>query len=438
MKAIQFAFVPFRVVILLLLTTILAGYSHAGTSSGLKIPTDEQLITVVLEVGPFFVNSRYRGGGEGPGRIRDISIKELIANRKTVWVEPRLGMNKRLEEINRDNPGFKGALGTQEYKEALAAQNLALETATQHTSDQNRMNQVEAEQRLYWIRGAKVEIIDDGKVLPHAEFLCHSIISLDESQHQDYFPKRSKVTGNSMFNFSQGSTNFIFPEGFGIPMNNNERLKFNFRILNRTSDETSLIKGRWTLYFVADNELTRPIKALSWYRAGIAILVGKDTTPPNDMWHLKLKKPFAKNVKGEKKTWHWVVPPGRHTYRTMHSQYHFDFEGPILAATAHVHPFAEKMSLIELMPDREEKIVFTINSQTDTSHGIRIMNIDYLTWPSNSITLSKDKNVRYGWEVTYNNTSEVDVDSMAGATLYFSDLKFEKPAWAHDSQTAQQ
>jgi len=351
-------------------------------------------------------------------------------------MEPTLGLSKQLAAINSDNPHFKGALEAQDYKKALAAQNLAVDTTTQHTPDQNRMTQGEATQRLYWIRGVKLEIIEDDKVLPHPEFLCHSIIAFDNNQHRHYFPKGSS-SGKHMFNFSQGITNYIFPESFGIPINNNERLQFAFKILNRTTDESKLIKGRWTLYFVADNMLTKPMQALNWHRSGVSVLVGKNTTPPNDVLHLKLNKPFDKNEKEEEITQHWVIPPGRHTYQSLHLKHRFDLEGPIRAAGAHIHPFAEKMSLVELIPDREEKTIFTINSQTDTSRGIRIMNIDYLTWPSNGITLSKDKKVQYGWEVTYNNTSGADVDAMAGATLYFSDLKFEKPAWAYDSQTAQ-
>ncbi len=154
--------------------------------------------------------------------------------------------------------------------------------------------------------------------------------------------------------------------------------------------------------------------------------VAKDA--PNDVLHRRLNTPFDRNEKGEEITWHWVIPPGRHRYRTMHPEHRFGEEGPIRAAGAHVHPFCEKITMIEEVPGRPEKIVFTIHCQTDASRGIRIAHIDYLTWPSTGITLNKE--AHYGWEVTYNNTSGVDQDSMAGVTLYFSDLKFQKPTWA--------
>lgn len=461
---IQFAIASFRVVVLLLLMTVssgcslttagsrsnltTAGPSHADPSPGPEAPTDEHLITAVVEVGPFLINTLYLSG-EGPGRIRDISIEELIANKETVWVEPTLGLSKKLAEINAENPHFKAA---------IAAQNPAVGAATQQTPEQNRMTEMAPGQRLYWVRGTKLEIIEDGKILPHPEFLCHSLISFDSSKHREYFPISSGVSGNFMFNFSQGITNIIFPEDFGIPMNSNERLQFAFKSLNRTSDKSRLIKCRWTLYFVADSGLTRPIQALNWYHSGIAVLVGdatsknrllpggcgarmcglkglsKGKTPPNDVLHKRLGTSFDKNEKGEEITWHWVIPPGRHSYRTMHPEHRFDLEGPIRAAGAHVHPFCEKMSLIEAIPGQRKKTVFTLHSRTDTSQGIRIMHIDYLTWPATGITLSKDKKAQYGWEVTYNNTSGVDQDSMAGTTLYFSDLKFQKPVW-HDQVT---
>jgi len=83
MKTIQFTIASFRVVVLLLLTTILVGWSHADTSPNIETPTDDHLITAVVEVGPFFINTRYRSG-EGPGRKREISIGKLITNRETV------------------------------------------------------------------------------------------------------------------------------------------------------------------------------------------------------------------------------------------------------------------------------------------------------------------------------------------------------------------
>jgi hypothetical protein len=202
---------------------------------------------------------------------------------------------------------------------------------------------------------------------------------------------------------------------------------------------------------VPDKALTRPIQPLNIFHSGINVVVGGASdpnrllpagcggaakcdmkrmgkAPPNDVLHRKLKAPFDKNEKGEEITWHWVIPPGRHTYRTMHPEHRFDEEGPIRAAGAHVHPFCEKIALIEVRPGQPEKTVFTINCRTDTSRGIRIAHIDYLTWPETGITL--DKNAVYGWEVTYNNTSGVDQDSMAFVTLYFSNLKFQKPEWA--------
>ena len=446
-KAIPFACAPFRGAVCLFMTSFLAGCSstavgpgphvhrqarsHADSSLSVKAPADENLITAVVEIGPFFLHSIYESG-EGPGRSdRVISIKELVANGKTVWTEPRLGLNKELAESFRDHPL---------YKEGLAFSELAEKTAAQQSSGQNPENQAEPENRLYWLRGIKLEVVEDVKVLPYPEFLCHSIISFDNAEHRRYFPKSSSVSGQALANFTQGATDVIFPQGYGIPLNDNEKLLLDFWTLNRTSDEPRLVKGRWTVYLVADSDLTGPMQALNWYRSGVALLVDKSQPAHPHGMHKRNSMHDNKvhlNEKGEEITYHWMVPRGRHSYLTMHPEFRFDLQGPMIAAGAHLHPFAEKMSLVESTPEGSEKEVFTINSQTGTDGGIRIENIDYMTWPADQPVLSKDKNIKYGWRVTYNNTTGADVDAMAGATIYFSDLRFEKPDWANDLQRDQ-
>jgi len=441
---------PFAALVLLSLLPLLPGCTSVSPAEQARvapalakespeIPTDEHLVTVVVEDGPFFINSLYLSG-EGPGRIKDIAIEDLIANKETVWTEPSLGLSDEMVSSNAENPRFKAA---------LAAQNGVQETPQRADAG--------AAPRLYWFRGAKLEIIEDGKVLPHPEFLCHSLVSFDGLKHWDYFPYASSAQGEFMFNFSQGITNIVFPAGYAIPMNGKERLTFAFKSLNRTSDATRIIKCRWTLYLVPDDELTQPMQALNWYHSGIFVLVGgaksknrllpggcggaskicgiegmgSGKVPANDVWHNQLNQPFEKNEKGEEITGHWVIPPGRHRYLTMHPEYPLNEIGPIVAAGAHVHPFCEKMSLIEKLPGKRQRTIFTLNSQTDTSQGIRIKHIDYLTWPS-GFNLSKNEKAQYGWETIYNNTTAVDQDSMAGATLYFSDPKFQKPEWASE------
>ncbi len=415
---------------------------HADPAPGPTDLHDKELIKAIVEVGPFFINSLYLSG-EGPGRIRDISVEELIANKKTIWIEATEGMSKELAELNAKNRSFQAA-NPPGNQFPVVAMHKELE--------QKHIDPKSSEDILYWSRGAKLEIIDeDGKVLEQPEFLCHSLIVLDPSNHRIHFPRSPASPTGILFNFSQGHTHILFPEDYGLPLNSHERLRFDFKSLNRTTDQTRHIKCRWTLYFVPDKKLARPAKPLNLYHAGINVVVGGATDPnrllpkgcggaskcnlkhmgndaPNDMLHRKLNVPFDRNEKGQEITWHWVIPPGRHTYRTMHPEHSFDEDGPIRAAGAHVHPFCEKMSLIEARPNQPDKVVISLYSKTDTSHGIRIAQIDYLTWPETGIAF--DKNAEYGFEVTYNNTSGVDQDSMAFMTLYYSDLKFQKPAWA--------
>jgi len=417
-----------------------ADHDQSGSVPGPRKLKDKGILAVVVELGPFLINSLYLSG-EGPGRIRSISVEELIANQKTIWIEPTEGMSKELVALNEGNPSFQAANppGTQFPVSPLLRE-----------PEQHRINPATTKDALYWVRGAKLEIVDEkGRILERPEFLCHSLITLDKAKHEEYFAKSSVMSPGILFNFSQGITQILFPKDYALPLNSHERLRFDYKSLNRTSDQSRHIKCRWTLYLLADNPLARSIKPLNLLHSGVNVVIGGADDPnrllptgcgarcalhvmgkdaPNDMLHRKLNAPFDKNEKGQEITWHWVIPPGRHSYRTWLPENYFEDQGPIRAAGAHVHPFCEEMSLIEVRPGRPDKNVFTIYSQTDSSHGIQIAHIDYLTWPNTGILL--DKHATYGWEVTYNNTSGVDQDSMAFATLYFDNLNFQKPGWA--------
>src|SRR5258705_5415182 len=86
-------FAPLSGSILLLSIGMLSGFiigarCDADASPSLRDNTaKEQLLTAVVEIGPFAINSLYLSG-EGPGRKREISVGDLIAAKRTVWLEP--------------------------------------------------------------------------------------------------------------------------------------------------------------------------------------------------------------------------------------------------------------------------------------------------------------------------------------------------------------
>jgi hypothetical protein len=132
---------------------------------------------------------------------------------------------------------------------------------------------------------------------------------------------------------------------------------------------------------------------------------------------------------------HWIVPPGVHTYDDLITEYYnpgfADPEaGPwiLQAAWTHVHPLAEKISLIEV-DSKSRQPIYTAHCQTITSPGLQIMHIDYLS-SKEGIQLHTGPDKHYEMEVSYNNPTDRTYDSMASFGLYFRDVRFERPDWA--------
>jgi hypothetical protein len=433
----------------LLFLVLLSTMPVVAVQSNPAAMQEEPLIKTVVEAGPITIGRRYRSM-EGPEFVRDVPVEKLVRSGRIVIPESyvrtikTLNSNRTVASLHAQQTITQAKIDNEVLHLVQAAQIVG--PAILLSPRSARWINAACRQQLYWFRGAKLEVIDEhGKVVPGAEFLCHAGIDIDQRLHRMFFPNSSPCYDNRMFTFTQGITNMMLPEGFGVPLAGNEEIQFVLKALNRTTDRPRRISLRCTVYLSADDKLLRPIKPLRWYRAGVSVIVGSCTThctansssmccmstaqeAPNDVIHWVFKKPLFKNKTGQELTGHWVIIPGRHTYRTEIADRRFNRSGAIHAVISHVHPFCEKLSLIEMKPNCLAQTLFTVHCQTNNSHGIKISNIEYLKWPGTDLIL--DKNAKYSLEVTYNNTSGVNQDSMAVMIFLISDPKFKKPLWA--------
>jgi hypothetical protein len=115
---------------------------------------------------------------------------------------------------------------------------------------------------------------------------------------------------------------------------------------------------------------------------------------------------------GETPTNHWIVPPGRHTYKTeITPQLNLPFDTTIHYATIHVHPFARGMELRDLTTGQT---ILRLNSQ-DWPDRIGVAHVEEFKSKNGIPILS---NHRYELTVEYDNTSGSNTDAMAILYLY--------------------
>ncbi len=303
------------------------------------------------------------------------------------------------------------------------------------------------EPELLWIVGYEAIVMDgDGKNQVSQEFMCHSNLDIEPSTHWNHFGSNAAISGR-LFTLSQGQQNIEFPEGFGIPILSTTPLNLATQVLNLNLDDADLnVRDKVLIRFVRDRDVPRPMKpliqaAVQGYKSleaapadygvsaeehsdgkhGLGCSVGRAAVP-GDM---------DKDEHGQRFTGHWVVKPGREENHTVVTHFlNLQFDTTIHYIAAHLHPFAESLTLIDRTTG---ETVFRSNVEA-TPDKIGIKRLDYFS-SEHGIPIYKDHD--YELVSIYNNTSGKDVDSMAVMFMYLLDTRFQKPDAAKMAAAAQ-
>lgn len=375
--------------------------------------------------GPFDIHRKYRSM-EGPFVNLDVTPGELVSSGKIVLPE---GMVNFIE---------KGSA-----RPSMAA------TMQPAGGDQsNKMMPVglvsgPRERKLYWLKGVTLHVLDEqNKPLPSAEFICHWNLDCKPAMRNKVFTTGRPCVNPRLIGISQGLTSHMFPEGVAVPVASDEPWHVSFQAANRTTDQHRRLKHVARFFFIADEDLYKPITALQWYAPYIAVvtegnspeLAAKEVAnaphclatsagldAPNSMGLSMYKDPAGRQLTG-----HWVVPPGTHTYKCPISEVRdADFgktDRRLHAAWTHVHPVCTKLALVNCTTG---KAVYEAHIQTRKQGGLEIKHIDWLS-NKQGILVPAGK---YRLEETYVNDTGSTLDSMGSMGLYFADYDFRRPDW---------
>ena len=385
-----------------------------------------KISTVQINVGPFDIHRKYRSM-EGPFVDQTFTIADLLESKKITLPEPMVRWVEQGGKVSMtggDNKGNK--------EEPAGANPVGLVYADI------------SKRELYWLKGVKLQVLDENdKVLPTGEFICHMNLDVAASVHDAAFKTAEKVSNTRLITLTQGQTEIKFPDGYGVPVASFEPFRFTFQAANRTTDAHRRLKHLCTLEFIKDSDLKKPLTALAWYAPYIAVNIDKTpnalapdhemhgpsclgnsagTTAPNFV-----NGSVIKNNGGEHLVGHWAIPPGVNTYTspiTDERDYGFNHQDRIVHAVwSHIHPMCEEATL-SVCDGSKKTPIWTVHSQTDTSHGLEIKHIDDL-YSAKGIVLPKDKH--YELSATYANTTGQLQDSMVVQGIFYEDKKFSKP-----------
>lgn len=286
---------------------------------------------------------------------------------------------------------------------------------------------------LLWLRGYAMQVVDPKgeETLPY-DYECHTNLNWPRIAATGF----NRPSGRA-FTLTQGQIDIELPEGFGLPMMSNEKLRFITQVLNLNEpDAKRHVRHQAEVRFVRDADLDAPLRPLAHAHATIlASLEGEEIVFNREETDEHLEDDASchagltaagnqrayKDAQGRSFTGHWVVEPGTHEYRTLVTdQMKIPYDTTLHFIGVHVHPYSKSLELRDLTTGES---VWKSNHES-RSDAVGLAWIDYY---SSSEGLPIHSGHEYVLISVYENPSDRPSDAMATMFLYYLDKSFEKP-----------
>jgi hypothetical protein len=298
---------------------------------------------------------------------------------------------------------------------------------------------------LLWMTDYTVRMVDPKTGTPISlEFNCHSNLMPDVDAYRKKFPSALHTEDLRLFSIGEGQTEIHLPAGFAVPVRAQQTLDLQSQALNLNLPTGRVdVRHKTAIDFLRDKELgpgQRPkplvVRAVS-IRKPLSPGDASDAHAGHDMHAhhhgASVTIPNAATYRepdGGKTRSHWLVKPGREVSRTnVTQQLALPYDTAVHFAAAHLHPFAESMSLVDLTT---KKTLFESRVK-NFSDRVGLSEIDAVSSVA-GIPLAKSH--EYELVVVYNNTSDVDRDAMATYFLYLRAPDLEERLGSRAARTA--
>ncbi|MGV3697195.1 hypothetical protein [Flavobacterium sp.] len=279
---------------------------------------------------------------------------------------------------------------------------------------------------LVWLTGFHVKALDSKSMQYISnDYICHTNVDFNDVNYYTslHLQKRIGSQYPRMTSLSHGMESFNFPAGYGVPMKGNEYLYVTTQSLNHNLPDAD----QWIRHEVdIDYSQAKNLKPLMSRTAFIMLPFDKSNPykspldPGTDQCiPVETKNHTYDDGKGNKLSGHWVIPAGKHTYRSpVNSQLQLTDSLRLHAAAIHVHPFATRISLVD---KKTNKAIFSskiVNHKNSTG----LTSIEPFS-SEEGIWLYKDHNYEIVLDV--DNTTQKEQDMMGSMFLFFYDKELD-------------
>jgi hypothetical protein len=293
----------------------------------------------------------------------------------------------------------------------------------------------EAAPELLWITGYAMNVVGADGRSPHSiEYECHSNLGWPEEVPEGF--RRPVLRA---FTLTQGQTDVRLPPGFGLPVLSSERIGAFSQVLNLNQPTGSrTVRHRLHVRYLRDRELAEPPKPLVVTHAFVmASLEGEPAVfnhadPSAELAGATCEagslppgvRSFYVDKHERRFAGHWVVPPGRHEYRTLVTdQLQIPYDTTVHFVGVHVHPYSVSVELRDLTAGQS---VWKSEQESSRSR----VGLDWIDAYSSETGFPLYKDHQYELISVYDNPGRERADAMASMFLYYLDREFDRGAVA--------
>ena len=288
---------------------------------------------------------------------------------------------------------------------------------------------------LIWLNSFDVKAInaDENEQLSN-DFICHTNIDFYDGEYYGKWGLHHRIGENypRLTTMSNGIESYNFPEGFGFPMFSNEKLFTQTQILNHNITRKFIpLKHKITLGFETNSQNMKPLRSKPIY----VMLPFNPETPykgptaenPNSCIPVTTKNHAYLDKDGLNYSGHWVIFPGKQTIKfDVTDQLNLKDSTSLHHIATHLHPFAEKLSLI----DKSTNTTITISDAINYSKKTGLKQVTYFSSKEGVMLYPKHT---YELVLETNNTTSKNQDMMASMALFLYDKELDEKIKAFSS-----
>lgn len=289
---------------------------------------------------------------------------------------------------------------------------------------------------LVWITAFNTQAISTNEIdVLSNDYVCHTNIDFYDGEHYARWNLNERIGKHypRLTSMSNGIESYAFPEGFGFPVFSNENLFLSTQTLNHNikSDPFS-VKHKVTLGYKPHSEAMKPLQSKT-----VFVMLpydaknpfeGPTEANPNMCLPVETGNHSYENEEGESLSGHWVVFPGKETYRyDITQQLQLKDSTTMHHIATHLHPYAETLTFRDKTTD---SIIFTSIAKNYTDK-IGLKSVSSFS-SVEGVMLYPDHN--YELILKTNNTSDVNQDMMASMFVFLYDKEMDEKLKAFNAK----